>query len=168
MDSVELPRLPVNIVVSRRTREVFLPFILTTGDLPRKQAISDADDLVALGTVAITACERKHRVVLAFGLVSERQAVVQCIGDIVVFCGFIEAETGCSVVRLAEESCVATGYVAGAHDVAHDAHVLGFGDDRLGVTPVDLGKGGGANREVVRFFSVYPLSDVYHGPSCIQ
>jgi len=129
VDGVEAEGFLVLLVVGVAAREVILLGTAGAGDLPRKQTIGDANNLVALGTVAIAARERQHRVVLALGVVLERQALVKGISDIDRSRRAAER----AAPGLAEEARIATRDVAGAHDVAHHVHVLRLGDDRLGV-----------------------------------
>lgn len=123
VDLVEAELAGVVGVVRRAAREVFVRRV--GRDLPGQQARRDGHDLVALGVGAERHGEGQHRVVLARGVVLEREALGERAADILLGVATVLGRV------LAEELGVAAGHVARAHDVAEHEHVLRLGDDGL-------------------------------------
>lgn len=136
MDAFQAKSIVGRLEVLRAAREVLLAVVRRTVDLPRKKALRNRDDLVALGTITVVRAEGQHRAVLGVVVVTEREARIHVVLD-----GLRAGRTGEGPLASTKEARVATRDVARAHDVTHDADVLRLGDHRLGVAGVVPGNG---------------------------
>ena len=125
MHGTEVEFRRIRLVVGLSTRE---GVVQATLHLPWKKAAGDRHDRRALAVVEICSRDRegqhRRRVVLAVAVL-ERKALHD------VLLGFDGAVS--AVLLLGKPLGVVARAIAIGHDVAHHAHVLRLGDDRLEV-----------------------------------